>query len=191
MDARTQEHHDHEHRERAAARPEKVAQVEALEAWLRDAAVAILTDYRGLNVGELVQLRAKLREAGAEYRVVKNTLLQRAAEALGIAGLDPYLDGPTAIAVSREDPVAPARALQEFIRQMRKLEVKGALVEGRVMTADQVKSLADLPGKPQLRARVLGALQAPAAGLVGVLQGLQRNLVYALDQIRKQKEAAA
>lgn len=192
MDAHAQEHDEHhEHRERAAARPEKVAQVEAIEAWLRDAAAAILTDYRGLNVGELGTLRAKLREAGAEYRVVKNTLLQRAAEALGIAGLEPYLDGPTAIAVSREDPVAPARALQEFIRQMRKLEVKGALVEGRVMTADQVKSLADLPGKPQMRARMLGALQAPAAGLVGVLEGLQRNLVYALDQIRKQKEAAA
>jgi large subunit ribosomal protein L10 len=192
MDAHAQEHDEHhEHRERAAARPEKVAQVEAIEAWLRDAAAAILTDYRGLNVGELGMLRAKLREAGAEYRVVKNTLLQRAAEALGIAGLEPYLDGPTAIAVSREDPVAPARALQEFIRQMRKLEVKGALVEGRVMTADQVKSLADLPGKPQMRARMLGALQAPAAGLVGVLEGLQRNLVYALDQIRKQKEVAA
>jgi large subunit ribosomal protein L10 len=192
MDAQAQEHHEHhDHRERGAARPEKVAQVEAIEAWLRGAAAAILTDYRGLNVGELGQLRAKLREAGAEYRVVKNTLLQRAAESLGIAGLEPYLDGPTAIAVSREDPVAPARALQEFIRQMRKLEVKGALVEGRVMTADQVKSLAELPGKPQMRARMLGALQAPAAGLVGVLQGLQRNLVYALDQISKQKEAAA
>jgi large subunit ribosomal protein L10 len=122
---------------------------------------------------------------------VKNTLLQRAEAALGIAGLDPYLEGPTAIAISRDDPVAPAKALQEFIRQMRKLEVKGALVEGRVMNAEQVKSLADLPGKAQMRARVLGALQAPAAGLVGVLQGLQRNLVYALDQIRKQKEAAA
>lgn len=189
MSAQMQE--QHERRERAAARPEKVAQVEALEAWLRGAAAAILTDYRGLNVGELGQLRAKLREAGAEYRVVKNTLLQRAATALGIAGLDPYLEGPTAIAVSREDPVAPARALQEFIRQMRKLEVKGALVEGRVMTADEVRSLADLPGKPQLRARLLGALQSPAAGLVGVLQGVPRSLVVALEQIRKQKEAAA
>lgn len=180
----------HEHRERTAARPEKAAQVEAIEVWLRDAAAAILTDYRGLNVGELGALRAKLREAGAEYRVVKNTLLRRAAAALGIAGLDPYLEGPTALAISREDPVAPARALHDFIRQMRKLEVKAALVEGRVMTADEVRSLADLPGKAQLRARVLGALQGPAAGLAGVLHGVPRSLVYALDQIRKQKEAA-
>ena len=95
MDA--QGHEQHEHRARAVARPDKVAQVEAIEAWLRDAAAAILTDYRGLNVGELVALRAKLREAGAEYRIVKNTLLQRAATALGIVGLDPYLEAPTAV----------------------------------------------------------------------------------------------
>jgi large subunit ribosomal protein L10 len=184
MDAQEQ----HEHRERAEASQDKVAQVEAIEVWLREATAAILTDYRGLNVGEIGSLRAKLREAGAEYRVVKNTLLQRAAATLGITGLDPYLEGPTAVAISRDDPVAPAKALQEFIRQMRKLEVKGALVEGRVMTADEVKSLADLPGKAQMRARVLGALQGPAVGLVGVLSALQRNLVYALDQIRRQKE---
>jgi large subunit ribosomal protein L10 len=189
MDTQSQE--QHEHRERAQARPDKVTQVEAIGVWLREAAAAILTDYRGLNVGELGTLRAKLREAGAEYRVVKNTLLRRAAAALGIAGLDPYLEGPTAVAISRDDPVAPAKALQEFIRQMRKLEVKGALVEGRVMDADQVKTLADLPGKAQMRARVLGALQGPAFSLVGVLTVVKRKLVYALDQVRKQKETAA
>jgi len=126
-----------------------------------------------------------------ETRIVKNTLLLRAAAALGITGLDAYLDGPTAVAITRDDPVAPAKALHEFIRQMRKLEVKGALVEGRVMGAAQVKGLAELPGKAQLRARVLGALQAPPYGLVGALSGVPRNLVYALDQIRRQKEAAA
>lgn len=187
MDA--QAHHP-EHRERSAARPEKVRQVEALREWLQDASAAFLTDYRGLNVGQLAQLRTKLREAGAEYKVVKNTLLQRAVQSLGIAGLDPYLEGPTAVAVSKEDPAAAARVLQEFIRAMRKLEVKGGLVEGRVYTADQVKALADMPGKRQMRAMVVGTLQAPLSGLLGVLTGLQRNLVYALDQIRRQKEAA-
>ena len=186
MEAQVRE--QHEHRERAKARPEKVAQVEAVEAGLRGAVAAILTDYRGLSVSELGILREKLREAGAEYRIVKNTLFKRAAAALGIAGLDPYLEGPTAVAISRDDPVAPAKALQEFIRQMRKLEVKGALVEGRVMGAAEVKALAELPGKPQMRARVLGALQAPMVSLVGMLGGVQRNLVYVLDQIRRQKE---
>lgn len=187
MDAQT---HIPEHRERAAARPEKVQRVEALRAWLQGAAGAILTDYRGLNVGELAQLRSKLRDAGAEYRVVKNTLLQRAAQSLGIAGLDPYLEGPTAVAVTMDDPAAAARVLQEFIRAARKLEVKGGLVEGRVYTAGQVKALAAMPAKPQMRAIVLGALQAPISGLLGALTGLPRNLVYALDQIRKQRQAA-
>jgi len=164
--------------------------VETLRAWLRHAAAAILTDYRGLTVSELSQLRARLREAGAEYRVVKNTLLRRAVEALGISGLEPYLGGPTAVAVSREDPVAPARALVEFVRQMRKLEIKAALVEGRVLSAEQVRALAEMPPRAQMRALALGALKAPLYGLAGVLGGLPRNLVYALDQIRKQKAAA-
>lgn len=190
MDAKAPEREEHEQRERTEARPEKVQQVEEIRAWLKQAVAAILTDYRGLNVGELVQLRSKLREAGSDYRVVKNTLLQRAAEGLGITGLDSYLEGPTAVAISRGDPVAPAKALQEFIRQMRKLEVKGALVEGRVITAEQVKALAEMPAKPQMQARLLGTLQGPLYGLAGVLVGLQRNLVYGLDQIRRQKEAA-
>lgn len=187
MDAQAQQH---EHREREEARPEKVRQVETIRGWLRSAAAAILTDYRGLNVRELSQLRGKLREAKTDYKVVKNTLMARAAEELGITGLEAYLEGPTAVAVSREDPIAPARVIQEYIRQMRKLEVKGGYVEGRVLTADQVKTLAEMPPKPQMRAKVLGTLQAPLYGLAGVLTGLQRNLVSALDQIRKQKEAA-
>jgi len=187
MDAQTEQH---EHRERTEARPEKVQQVETIRTWLRTAAAAILTNYRGLNVGEIAQLRAKLREAGTQYKVVKNTLLARAAEELGIKGLEPYLEGPTAVAVSAADPIAPARVIQDYIRQMRKLAVKGAYVEGRVVSADQVKVLAEMPSKPQLRAITLGALQAPLYGLAGVLTGLPRNLVYALSQIQKQKEAA-
>ena len=162
----------------------------AIREWLRSAAGAILTDYRGLNVAELAQLRGKLREAGAQYKVVKNTLVARAAAELGIRGLEPYLEGPTAVAISPCDPVAPARVIQEYIRQMRKLEVKGALVEGRVLSAGQVKALAEMPAKPQMRAMVVGAIQAPLYGLAGVLTGLQRNLVYALSQIQQQKEAA-
>lgn len=190
MNVQTPEREEHEQRERAEARLEKVQQVETIRAWLKQAVAAILTDYRGLNVGELVQLRSKLREAGSDYRVVKNTLLQRAAEGLGITGLEPYLEGPTAVAISRGDPVAPAKVLQEFIRQMRKLEIKGGLVEGRIITAEQVKALAEMPSKPQMQARLLGTLQGPLYGLAGVLVGLQRNLVYGLDQIRRQKEAA-
>lgn len=172
-------------------RPEKVRQVDVLRDRLRGTAAAIFTDYRGLNVREISQLRAKLREAGVEYKVVKNTLLQRAAQDLGVEGLPPYLQGPTAVAFSRTDPVAPAKILLDYIKLMKKLDIKAGLIEGRLMTAAQVRRLAELPAKPQLLASVLGAMQAPLAGLLGVLTGLQRNVVYALDQIRKQKEAAA
>lgn len=172
-------------------RPEKVQQVDVLRERLRGTAAAIFTDYRGLNVREISQLRAKLREAGVEYKVVKNTLLHRAAQDLGVEGLPPYLQGPTAVAFSRTDPVAPAKILLDYIRLMKKLDIKAGLIEGRLMTADQLKRLADLPAKAQLLASVLGAMQAPLAGLVGVLTGLQRNVVYAFNQIRKQKEAAA
>jgi len=181
----------HEHRERRQARPDKMAQVAAIREWLHRAAGVILTDYRGLNVAEIGQLRGRLRDAGARYQVVKNTLVARAAEELGIKGLAPYLEGPTAVAICPDDPVAPARVLQEYIRQMRKLEVKGAYIEGRVLTADEVRLLADMPAKPQMRALAVGALKAPLYGLAAVLTGLQRNLVYALRQMQKQKEAAA
>jgi len=101
------------------------------------------------------------------------------------------LEGPTAIAVGRTDPSVPAKILLEYIRQMRKLEIKGGLVEGLVLTAAQIKALADLPSRPQLLAKALGSMAAPLTGLAGVLSALPRNLVYALDQIRKRQEQAA
>lgn len=143
-----------------------------------------------MNVREIRELRGRLRQAGAEYKVVKNTLLDRAAESLGITGLEPYLQGPTAVAFGLDDPVGPAKILQDYIRQMRKLEVKGGLIEGRILSADQVRALADLPSKSQMLATVLGALKAPMQGLASVLGGVQRNLLNALVQIQRQKEAA-
>lgn len=174
-----------------AARPAKVKDVEMLVSLLGRGSAAILTDFRGLNVAELADLRRKLREAGVEYKVVKNTLLHRAAQSVGVADLAPLLEGPTAIAVSRTDPSVPARILLEYIRQMRKLEIKGGLVEGLVLTAAQIKVLADLPSRPQLLAATVRSMAAPLTGLAGVLSALPRNLVYALDQIRKRQEQAA
>lgn len=173
------------------ARPEKVKEVEALRQRLVQVAAAIFTDFRGLSVGEIAQLRGKLREAGVEYKVVKNTLLRRAAQTLGVDGLAPFLQGPTAVAFSRTDPVSPAKALLDFIRQMRKPEIKGGLIEGRIMPADEIRRLAELPSRRHLLASVLASMQAPVAGVAGVLTGLQRNLVYALDQVRKKQEQAA
>jgi large subunit ribosomal protein L10 len=171
-------------------RPEKVIEIEKLQTRMRRAAGVILTDFRGLTVAEITLLRGRLREAGAEYRVVKNRLLGIACRALGIEGLGPYLEGPTAVAFAPDDPVAAARVVQEFIRQTRKLAVKGSVVAGRVYDEARTRMLADLPGRPELLARVVGGVAAPLSGLAAVLAGVPRKLVYALDQIRQQRSAA-
>src|SRR5579871_88507 len=172
-------------------RPEKVAEVQDLEQRLRTSPVVILTDYRGLSVSEIGALRSRLRDASLEYRVAKNTLLARAAEQAGLTGLSSYLVGPTAVVFGRDDPGAPARILQEFIRQYRKLEIKGGMVEGQALGPEGVQALATLPSRRELIAKLLGAMQTPLRSLVTVLTGPARGLVTALDAVRKQREAAA
>ena len=172
------------------ARPEKVSEVEELVQRLRRARTVVLTDFRGLTVAEMNQLRGKLRDAGVEYRVVKNRLLLIAAREAGIAGLESYLQGPTAAAFGYDDPAAPARVIQEFIRQLRKLEAKGGVLDRRALTAGQVRMLADLPSRAVLLGQVAGGMRAPLYGLVGVLTGVPRSLVYVLDRIRQQRATA-
>ncbi len=171
------------------ARPEKVDEVTQLEAKLKKASAVILTDFRGLTVREISTLRGKLREAGVEYRVVKNRLLGIAGKTAGIDGLTPFLEGPTAAAFTPSDPVAAAKIIQEFIRQTRKLAVKGSIVAGHVYDGAHTKALADLPSRQQLLAQVLSGIAAPLVGLASVLSGLPRNLVYALDQLRQQRSS--
>ncbi len=171
-------------------RPEKVSEVEVLRERLQRARAVILTDFRGLTVKEITQLRARLREAGVEYRVVKNRLMRIAARQAGISGLETYLEGPTAAAFGYEDPVTPARVIHDFIRQMRKLEAKGGIAEGRPLTAQQVRQLADLPPRGVLLAQVAGGVRAPLQALVAALAGVPRSLVYVLEQIRQKREAA-
>lgn len=170
-------------------RPEKVAEVQALEQRLRKSSVVILTDYRGLTVGEFGALRSRLREASLEYRVTKNTLLNRAAERVGVTGLEPFLTGPTAVVFGADDPSVPARLLQEFIRQYRKLGIKGGLVQGEAVGAEMVQTLATLPPRMELLARLAGVLTLPLRGVVSALSAPQRALVLALDALEKQREA--
>src|SRR5437899_2587542 len=161
-------------------KPEKVTAVDELEKHLRASPVVILTDYRGLTVDEIGALRGRLREANVEYRVAKNTLLAIAAERCGYTGLVRFLTGPTAVAFGRDDPGVPARVLQEFIRQYRKLEIKGGLIAGETVDADGVRLLATLPSRVELLARAAGAIQAPLRGLVTVLSAPARMLAVAL-----------
>lgn len=172
-------------------RQHKVEQVELLTAKLREAKVAVLTDYRGLTVSQLQDLRGRLRGADVEYRVVKNALARRAAAEAGHEDLEGALSGPLAIAFSYEDLSAPSRLLAEFARQTRlRLEIVGGLVEGRVMGADQVRQLADLPSREVLLGQLAGTLQAPVAQLVATLAAPVQQLAALLEAYRAKLEAA-
>ncbi|HKV45830.1 MAG TPA: 50S ribosomal protein L10 [bacterium] len=173
----------------ANPRPEKIAMVEELEQRLRGASIVILTDYRGLTVAEIGALRGRLRDANVDYRVAKNTLLALAAERCGIHTLAGFLTGPTAVVFGRDDPGVPARVLQEFIRQYRKLEIKGGVLGGEALGADEVRTLATLPSRGELLARAIGTIQGPLRAVVVMLSAPPRGLVQVLDALRVKREA--
>ena len=174
-----------------ARKEQKAEQVEEIAERLKKAKVAVLTDYRGLTVGQLQDLRARLRGGDVEYRVVKNTLARRAAEAAGVPALQAELKGPVAIAFGYDDLGVPAKLINEFVRATRlKLEVVGGLVEGRVFSPDQVKQLADLPSRESLIAQLLGTLQSPVSQLVGIMQTPVQQLIGVLDAYKERLEAA-
>ncbi len=168
---------------------EKKRIVAELEEKLRAARAVVFVDYRGLNVAEATQLRRTFRSAGAEFKVVKNTLARLAAARAEVTGVEEFLVGPTALAFSFEDPVAAAKVLVDFIKNVRPLEIKGGLVEGRVLGPKEVRSLAELPGRGVLISQVLRGLQAPLAGLQGVLQAMLSRLVLVLKAIQEKKAA--
>ena len=174
-----------------ARKEQKAEQVEEIAERLKRAKVAILTDYRGLTVSQLQDLRTRLRGGEVEYRVVKNTLARRAAEAAGVKALDAELKGPVAIAFGYDDLSTPARLINEFVRATRlKLDITGGLVEGRVFTPEQVKQLADLPSRESLIAQLLGTLQSPVGQLVGIMQTPLQQLLGVLDAYKSKLEAA-
>lgn len=157
---------------------------------LRHAPTVYVTDFTGLDVAKLTQLRRRLRAAGVEYVVVKNTLARRAMGDAKVSGLEPHLDGPTALVLAGPDPVSAAKVLADFAREFEKPAVKAGLVDGRAVTPDQVKRLASLPTRKELLAGLGGVLQAPMAGLVGVLNGLLLNFAGALEALRNQRSAS-
>jgi large subunit ribosomal protein L10 len=156
---------------------------------LDQAKVAVLTDYRGLTVSQLQDLRGRLRAQEVEYRVVKNTLARRAAVEAGHEGFQDLLKGPVAIAFGYGELSVPSRLLAEFTRQTRlRLDIVGGLVEGRVMNAEQVRQIADLPPREALIAQLLGTLQSPVAQLVATIQAPVQQLVGLLEAYRDKLE---
>ncbi|GAB4563325.1 MAG: 50S ribosomal protein L10 [Geothermobacteraceae bacterium] len=150
---------------------------------------AFIADYRGLTVEQANDLRNKLREAGVEYQVVKNTLLKLAIRDTESACLEEFLQGPTAIAMAGEDPVAPAKVLSEFAKANDKFELKGGMLDGKKLDIAGIKALSDLPSREVLLAKVLGSMNAPVSNFVGVLAAVPRSLVQVLAAIQDKKAA--
>lgn len=168
------------------AKENKVAELQQLFA---ESEAVILTDYRGLTVAQDTVLRNRMREAGIEYRVAKNTLIKIACNNLDHQGLDEFLNGPTAVSFAK-DPVAAAKILSGFIKETKKTEIKVALLGNKVIDAAGVDTLAKLPAREVLLAQIAGALQSPMAGFAGVCAGMLRQLVTVVDKVREQKETA-
>ena len=158
----------------------KKAVVDALTGKIKEATSVVFVDYKGITVAQDTQLRKQFREAGVEYSVVKNTLTRFAAKNVGY-DFDEILNGTTAMATTTEDPIAPARIVCEFAKKNKgALSIKGGVVEGSVLTADQLNGFGELPSKNALVAQVLGTFLAPIS-----------SLAFVLDQIREQKEGGA
>ncbi|MCL4494528.1 MAG: 50S ribosomal protein L10, partial [Firmicutes bacterium] len=169
--------------------PQKARIIEDTRRELEDAPAAVLANYRGLTVQQLSQLRENLRKGGVTFRVIKNTLIKRAADEVGISGLETYLEGPTAVAFSHDDPVAAAKLLSQAIREFRKIEIKAGILGKKAISADDVRELADLPSRDVMLGKLAGTLNAPIQQLVWVLNAPITNLARALDQVRQQREA--
>lgn len=168
---------------------QKKAIVDDLAKKLKSSCSGVIVDYRGITVTDDTKLRRELREANVDYFVVKNTLLSRAAKKSGIEGLDTVLEGTTAIALSNEDYVAPAKILCNFASSNEFFKIKSGFVDGDVMDGSQINELAKLPSKEVLIAQALGGLNTPICGLAIVLNGTLKGLVVALNAIAEKQSA--
>ncbi len=168
----------------------KVEAVRDLKRRLEGVTTVVLTEYRGLTVQQLSELRKQLRAVSAQYKIVKNRLAKLAVNESALDVLRPHLSGPTGVIVSKEDPVAVAKTLATFTRTNQALTLKAGYVDGQLLEPAGLKALADLPTKEGLRSQLVGAIQGPLSQLVGLLTAPHRDLVYILEQRGKSAAAA-
>ena len=158
----------------------KAAIVDEVAEKFQSAVSVVVVDYRGLTVEQVTNLRKDLREAGVEMRVIKNTYLKRAADKVGYEGLDETFTGPTAVAFSSEDVVAPARIMAKYAEDIEALEIKGGMIEGKVASLEEINALAKLPNRDGMLSMLLSVLQAPV-----------RNFAYAVKAVADSKDEDA
>ncbi|MFZ5875795.1 MAG: 50S ribosomal protein L10 [Nitrospirota bacterium] len=170
---------------------EKAELIEDIHGRFAKAQLAVVAEYRGMPVEDVTALRGKLRAAGGEFKVVKNTLAKRAAEGTTLIGLTEYFDGPIGVALGYQDPAPLAKALKDFAGQQEKFKLRVGVLEGRVLDLAGLTRVASLPSRQVLLGRLVGQMQAPVSGLVGGLQGVLRKAVATLDAVAKKRMAEA
>jgi large subunit ribosomal protein L10 len=168
---------------------EKEIIVADLEQRLKDMSLVLLTEYRGLTVSEISELRSKLKPLGCDFKVIKNSLSKIALKNAGLEEMSKYMEGPIAMAFEKNDPVAPVQILVNFAKEHKNLKLKAGLLSKKIITDKDINILANLPSKEVLVVQVLSAIQGPLVGLVNSLNGVIQNFVYVIEAVRKQKEA--
>ena len=165
----------------------KNEKIESYKKQFENAKVAIVADYRGLTVEEITKLRRELQKNDADLTVTKNTLCKVASKGTSFESIESLLNGPTAVAFGFGDEVSAAKVLSNFIKETKKCEITGAILDGKVMSADDAKALAKLPSKEELYAKILGSINSPASGIVYTVNGVMSALVRAINAVKEQK----
>lgn len=167
----------------------KSEKIDAMKEKFEKAQVAVVTEYKGYSVDEITTLRRNLQKEGGDYMVTKNTLAKIAAKGTAYEAISDLCKGPIAIAFGFEDQVSPAKVVSKFIKDSKKGEILGAVLEGNMLSADEAKALANLPSKEELYAKMLGSINSPASGIVGSVNAVMASLTRAIAAVRDQKAA--
>lgn len=165
----------------------KNEKIEYFKKQFEQAKVAIVTDYRGLSVDEITQLRRALQKENSDFTVTKNTLCKIASKGTNFEAIEPLMQGPNAIAFGFGDEVSAAKVVAKFIKENKKGEIIGGVMEGNLLNADEAKKLANMPSREELYAKILGSINSPASGIVYSVNGVMSALVRAIDAVAKQK----